>query len=169
MEKKEGTAPSVPKLAKGLHPPKWLESFKMHCRNIIGALGMLIYYIMIPNVVVAMTAPPLTIDQPCSKEHGSLEDELIAQSSHTHALYKSDNQDVHQLAERAIRENWDYVAMIAPFVQTKNGRDATMAMASQYAGKDIWENSIKNAEDFIQNQKWSGTTSTCFLTHAAQH
>ena len=77
-EKKEGTAPPVPKLMKGLHPPKWLKSFKIHCRNIIGACGVSIYYIMRPNVVVAMLVPPLAIDQSYSEKYGSLEDELIA-------------------------------------------------------------------------------------------
>ena len=77
MEKKEGTAAPVPNLAKGLHPPKWLEYFKIHCGNIIGTCGVPIYYIMRPNVAGAMPAPPLEIDQPYSEEHGNLEDELI--------------------------------------------------------------------------------------------
>ena len=91
MEKKEVTTPLVPKLAKGLHLPKWLESFKMYCRNIIGTHGVPICYIMRPNVAVSMPAPPLEIDQPYSEEYGSLENELIEQAPHTHVLYKSDN------------------------------------------------------------------------------
>ena len=84
-----------------------------------------------------MPAPPLEIDQPYSEEYGSLENELIEQAPHTHVLYKSDNQDVHQLAERDIRDNQDYVATNATFVQTKNGSGTTMAMELQYAGRDV--------------------------------
>ena len=105
----------------------------------------------------------MAIDHPYSEQHGSLEDELIARASHTHALYKSDNRDVHQLVESAIRDNGAYAATIAPFARTKNGRDAAMAMESQHAGKDVWDDNIKNAKDFLQNRKWSGTTTIPFL------
>ena len=63
----------------------------MYNRNIIDAHGVPLFCAMIPGVVVTMPAPPLVIDQPYSEEHGSLEDELITQASHAHALYKSDN------------------------------------------------------------------------------
>ena len=46
MEKKDATSPPVPKLTKGLTAPKWLDSFKMHCKNIIGARGVPIFYVM---------------------------------------------------------------------------------------------------------------------------
>jgi len=169
MEKKDATTLLVPKLTEGLTAPKWLDYFKMHCKNIIGARGVPIFYVMRSKVMVAMPPPPLVIDQLYSEQHGSLEDELIARASHTHALYKSDNQDVHQLVERAIRDSGAYAATIAPFARTKNGRDAAMAMESQHAGKDVWDDNIKNAEDFLQNRKWSGTTTIPFLHHAAQH
>ena len=78
-------------------------------------------------------------------------------------------EDVHQLVERAIRDNGAYAAIIAPFARTKNGRGAAMAMESQHAGKDVWDDNIKNAKDFLQNRRWSGTTTVPFLYHAAQH
>ena len=90
MEKKDTTAPLIPKLTKGLTTPKWLDSFKMHCKNMIGARDVPVFYMMRSEVVVAMPPPPLAIGQPYSEEHGSFEDELIARASHTHALYRSD-------------------------------------------------------------------------------
>ena len=74
-------------------------------------------------------------------------------------MYKSDNQDDQQLAERGIWDNQDYVVTIAPFVQTENDRGATMAMELQHAGKDVWEDGIKNAEDFLKNQNGLGPQS----------
>ena len=85
---------------------------------------------MIPKVVVAMPAPPLVIDQSYSNEHWSLEDELIARASHTHILFKSDSQDIHQLVERAICDNRDYGATIVPFARKANGRGVVLAMES---------------------------------------
>ena len=76
----------------------------MYTRIIIGARGLPTYYVMRPKVVVAMPAPPLATDQPYSEGHVSIEDELIVQASHSHALSKSDRRDVHQLVERAIHD-----------------------------------------------------------------
>ena len=123
---------------------------------------------MIPKVAVAAPAPPFAIDQPYSEEHGGLEDELIAQAFHSHALFKFDNWEVHQLVEQVIRDNnQDYAATIVSFVGAKNGRGAVLAMKSQHAGKDAWEANIHRSEDFTKNQVWSGTTNTCFLAHAS--
>ena len=48
-------------------------------------------------------APPLAPGQPHSIEHGSVEAELIAQASHTHALFRNDNSDLYFLLEEATR------------------------------------------------------------------
>ena len=42
-------------------------------------------------------APPLAPNQPHSTEHGSVEGELIARASHTHALFRDDNSGVLSL------------------------------------------------------------------------
>ena len=62
----------------------------MHTRNIICVRGVPIFYVMRPEVAVDVLAPSLAIDQLYSEEHGSLKDELNAQTSHSHALFKSD-------------------------------------------------------------------------------
>ena len=43
------------------------------------------------NEYVPAVAPPLQVGQPHSEEHGSIEGELIACASHTHALFRDDN------------------------------------------------------------------------------
>ena len=59
--------------------------------------------------------------------------------------------------------------MIVPFARTKNCRCAVLAMESQHAGKDVWEDNICIAEDLLKDRLWSRTTNTRFLAHAPQH
>ena len=49
-------------------------------------------------------APTLAPNQPHSTEHGSVEEELIARASHTHALFRDDNSVVYYHLEKATRE-----------------------------------------------------------------
>ena len=41
--------------------------------------------------------------RPHSDEHGSIEDELVARASHTHALYGEDNASIYYQLEEAMR------------------------------------------------------------------
>ena len=65
-----------------------------------------------PNPPAA--APPLAAGQPHSIEHGSVEAELIAQASHTHALFRDDNSDQYYLLEEAT-QGTQYATSIKPF------------------------------------------------------
>ena len=49
-------------------------------------------------------APALAPNQPHSTEHGSVEGELIARASHTHARFRDDNSVVNYHLEEATRE-----------------------------------------------------------------
>ena len=66
-------------------------------------------------------APTLAPHQPHSTEHGSVEIELIARASHTHALFRDDNSVVYYHSEEATRGT-SYAASIKPFQRGKDGR-----------------------------------------------
>ena len=104
-----------------------------------------------PNPPAA--APPLAPGQPHSIEHGSVEAELIARASHTHALFHNDNSDLYFLVEEA---TWStpYAASIKPFQQNRDGKRAWKALTSQYAGKDKWEAEIKKQEQLLHTRVW---------------
>ena len=70
---------------------------------------------------VQCPAPTFAPNQPHSTEHGSVEGELIARASHTHALYRDDNSVVYYHLEEATRGTF-YVASIKPFQRGKDGR-----------------------------------------------
>ena len=91
---------------------------------------------------VPVAAPALAAGEPYSLEHGSVEQELVARASHTHALFREDNLDVYYKLEEATRGT-PYAASIKPFQRAKQGREAWLEITGQYAGKDKWAAEIK--------------------------
>ena len=61
-------------------------------------------YVIQINPQVPGPAPTLAPNQPHSTEHGSVEGELIARASHTHALFRDDNSVVYEHLEEATGE-----------------------------------------------------------------
>ena len=88
-------------------------------------------YVIRTDPLVPDTAPTLAPNQPHSTEHGSVESELIARASHTHALFRDDNSVVYYHLEEATRGT-SYAASIKPFQKVKDGRGAWKALTSQY-------------------------------------
>ena len=80
-------------------------------------------------------APTLAPNQPHSREHESVEGELIDRTSCTHALFRDDNSVMYYNLEEVTRGT-SYAESIKPFQRGKDGRGAWKALTSQYAGKD---------------------------------
>ena len=139
LERKDDTEAPVPKLDKNLTVPKWLESVKIHLSTVLGKRGIPLSYVVRPDEAVAAVPPPLLAQQAYSEEHGSVEAELIARSSHTHALFRHDSRDVFERLERATRGNANFSGTITSFRRAKDGRGAFKAYETQHAGKDVWE------------------------------
>ena len=87
--------PEVPKITKALPIIKWMEAFQDFLHWIIGVRMIPLAYAICANVNVPSPPPQLTVNQPHSDEHGSVEAELVTHSSHTHALYCDDNSSVY--------------------------------------------------------------------------
>ena len=79
-------------------------------------------------------APTLAPNQPHSTEHGSVEEELIARASHTHAHFRDDNSVVYYHLEKATTGT-SYAASIKPFTRAKDRRGAWKALTSQYEAR----------------------------------
>ena len=89
--------------------------------------------------------------------------DMIMHASHDHALFREDNAKGYFKLEEAARSTM-YAASIKPYQQTKNGRGAWIALASQYAGQDKFEAEIKSAEDVLHNRMWN-SNGTFTLEH----
>ena len=113
-------------------------------------------------------APTLAPNQPHSTEHGSVEGELIARASHTHALFRDDNSVVYYHLEEATRAT-SYAASIKPFQKVRDGRGAWKALTSQYAGKDKWKAEIKRQEQLLHTRIWKGQSNFSLENFISQH
>ena len=117
---------------------------------------------------VPAMAPPLQAGQPHSEVHGSIEGEMIAWASHTHAMFRDDNAAVYYALEEATCST-SYAASIKPFKRTKNGHSALQALTTQYAGNDKWEAEIRKQDDLLHTRVWKGQSSFPLEGFIVQH
>ena len=113
-ERKGDDSPDVPKISKALPVIKWMEAFQDFLNRKIGNCNIPLAYIIHDEPNPPAAAPALAAGQPHSVEHGSVESELIARASHTHALFHVDNSDLYYLLEEATQMT-QYAASIKPF------------------------------------------------------
>ena len=113
-DRKDEDDPDVPKISKALPIIKWTEAFQDFLNRVIGARMIPLTYVIQIDPQVPGPAPTLAPNQPHSTEHGSVEGELIARASHSHALFRDDKSVVYYHLEEATRGT-SYAAPIKPF------------------------------------------------------
>ena len=86
--------PEVPKLGNNGSILKWIKSFKLHTKSIIGVRMGSLSYALDDEASKAHARPDLIAHQPHSADHGSITKELAALTSHDHPLYAQDNGNV---------------------------------------------------------------------------
>lgn len=158
----------VPKITKTLPIIKWSEAFKDFLGQKIGLRTIPLIYITREPAEVPVVAPPLANGQPHSTRHGSVEAELIARASHTHALYRDDNGKLYYYLEVATRGT-QYAASIKPYQRARNGRSAWQALINQYCGQDKWEAEIKKQEQLLHTRKWKAQSNYSLESFIASH
>ena len=104
-DRKDEDDPEVPTITKALPIIKWTEAFQDFLHRVIGARMIPLAYVIRADPQVPGTAPTLAPNQPHSTEHGSVEEELMARASHTHALFRDDNSLVYYHLEKAKKES----------------------------------------------------------------
>ena len=85
-----------------------------------------------------------------------------------HPLYKVDNGMVYDMIEYAVWGH-DVAATIAAFCRARDGRGALLALKSQHAGKAIYDQLVKEAENMLKHRQWSGTSSITLQQHMGLH
>ena len=110
----------------------------------------------------------LIAHQPHSADYGSTTKELAALTLHDHPLYALDNGNVYNRIERALTGTSHSSAIIL-FRRTRDGKRAMDALVSQFARKVVWEIIIKDAQDYLMNKQWSGTTYHTLKAHIDRH
>ena len=168
VEKKDETVPDVPTITRALPIVRWTECFDDFLHQVIGHRMVPLAYLIRSNEAVDTPAPPLNNRNSYSEVHGSVEAELIARVSHTHNRFRDDNAKLFAYLEVATRST-QYAASIRPFARRKNGRSAYLALVTQYAGKDKWQEEIKKQESFIHNRLWKGNSNFSLESFITQH
>lgn len=166
--KKSKDQPEVPKLGKGISFVKWIESFKDHTYQCVGARLVPLAAVIRDVVEVAATCPPLAVGQPYSELYGSVMGDLIHRSSHSRGNFKENNSEVYFKIEEATR-NTTYQDSIAPFKKALDGRGAYLALKAQYAGKDKWDAIIAKHKDILATRVWKGNSSFTLESFIQQH
>ena len=166
--RKDEEVPDVPKISKALPVIKWTEAFQDFLNRVIGVRMIPLDYCIREDDQVPAMAPPLAPDQPHSIVHGSVEAELTARATHTHALYRDDNATLFHYLEEATRST-PYAASIKPFQRRKDGRGAWNALTAQYAGNDKWEAEIKKQEQLLHTRVWKGQSNFSLEHFISQH
>lgn len=161
-ELSEQDAPKLPSLSKNNPPLKWCESFKHFLYSSFGVRKVPLLYVIRENVgVVPEDGNDLdTVYDPLMPNKafgssGSILDDLINRSSHTHPLFKNDNATVFGHIEEASRGSI-FATTIKPFSRTKNGRGAWIALITSHVGTDKWERIQKENSAWLISAKWTG-------------
>ena len=155
-QQSEEDSPTVPVLSRSQTPIRWLESFKDCLYRTYGVRNCPLSYVIRDTVAVAdEDTVPLLQGMAHSEQAGSVLQEMIDRFSHTHPLFRTDNNKVYSLLDEATRGTI-YAPTIKPYARTKNGRAAWMAIVGSHAGDDKWEQIQKNQMKFLINNKWNG-------------
>jgi len=166
MERKKAENGIPPKISKNQVVHKRIDAFTFHVSQKVGVCNAPVPVGYVVRVVAAVDATPPTrqAGDPHSVETGSIEGDLTARMTHNHPFYKVDNGSVFDMIEIAVRGH-DVAATIAPFRRARDGHGALLALKSQHAGKAIYNQLVKEAENVLKNRQWSGTTSITLQQH----
>jgi hypothetical protein len=160
--------PDVPKLNKGMSVPKWASNMEVFLRGIIGARTAPMAYLIRPEGAVATPAPALMPSQPHSAEHGSIEEEFIARTSHNHALFRNDDGELYGLLQVVLRGT-PFESSIASGRKRREGRKSYNSVISQHAGRDVYEKLIREAELYLKTKTWDGRGGITLVKHTTRH
>jgi hypothetical protein len=107
------------------------------------------------NAITRMdpTPPACKAGDPHSVQTGSINGDLNACMPHNHPLDKVDNCMPFDTIKTSIRGH-NVATMIAPFCRAQDGRGALLALQSQYAGKKIYYQLVKDAKNVLKNRTW---------------
>jgi hypothetical protein len=168
MECKKADHGSPPKLTKTQAVHKWADLFVLHLSQKVGVCNTPLDYVVRAIARVDPTPPACEPGDPHSGETGSIDGNLPACMPHNHSLYKVDNGLTFDMIKVAVQGH-EVAATIAPFCRKWDGRGALLDLQSQHAGKAIYDQLMKDAENILKNRTWSGMTSVTLIQHMGLH
>ena len=124
--------PDVPKIGKTTTVAKWNDFIIVYAVQVFGATKSSLKYVIRSNGGVVMPHPTLVLS-PYSTPVGSVAGEQALRLSHTHPLFRDDNEQFYWILEEAVCGTV-YEATIKPFQRLADGRGSYLALIAQHAG-----------------------------------
>ncbi len=168
MDRKRADCGPPQKFTKNQAVHKWVDLFILYLSQTVGVCNAPLDYIVRAIAAVDATPPACQLGNLHSMETGFIDGNLTVCMPHNHLLYKMDNGLVFDLIKSTVCGH-NVVATIAPFCHAQNGGGALLALQSQHAGKAIYDQVVKEAENVPKNRQWSGTTSATLSQHMGLH
>ena len=95
-----------------------------------------------------------------------VEKNIIQRLPHECVLYKQDNGTISgKLTIELVHST--YMTVLDRLMNNRNGRGALLALKETLAYQSVWENTIKEYANFLENRKWTGTTDITLERHAS--
>ena len=145
----------LPVLSKNNPPLKWCDSMKHYLHAKYGTRRIPLDYVIRENAQVEPELQdPLLHEEPYGSS-GSVLGELVKRASHTHPLFKQDNEEVFTLIEQAARAS-SYISTVKTFDRRKDGRGAWEALKQAHISDDKWDTICKENSKWLITSKWNG-------------
>ena len=164
VENSKQTKPDIPKFSNNSTVAKWDDSIRVYASQVYGSRKSTLEYLIRAKIIVAIPHPGLATGQPHSDKAVSIHGEQALCLSHTHPLYRDNKKSLFAVLEVALRGT-TFGASIKPFHRTGNGRGAYEALIYQHDGKEKWIKIICDANNYVNELKWDGTTSYLVQSH----
>lgn len=149
--------------------PMWLEKNRSEIDSSIGIRKIPLTYVVRPKVIPG-PPPPLLQNLPYSAEHPSVELTLIHRATHDHPLTDEDKKLLFTKLEAAWTGTEVDNLLTGAMREEKDGRSFWIQATKEFAGKDKWEQMIKDAELIFTTDKFTGTgTKHTLNAHANKH
>ena len=166
-EQKDQDNSAGPKVGKDTQNLSYFEDhFQEWCDTNVGLQGAKYKYVI--RSPPPMPLPLASNGLPYAEENSSVEEELATYCTHDHPRFKQDNQTVFATLEKALR-NTCFYSTLRPFSRTKNGREAWIALKSQYLGEDKRRAEIREIEEILNHREWKGVSSYKLEKYASLH
>ena len=158
------TTPNTPNLLKTRTVSKWSDVIKFNLYQVFGTRSCDMYYLIRCLLAVPAVAPSLEMNQPHLDEAVSIQEEMIMRLSHSHQLYRNNNNTFYIILEKAVRGTF-YEASIKPLQGTRDVRVSYLTLIAHHEGKDKWVVIIRDAKSYVGERKWNGTTIHTHQSH----
>ena len=144
----------------------WIPSFRDYCTTLFGAYGPISYIIRENSAVPDLVDDPLLADSHFGSS-GSMIAELEKRLPHTGPIHKQDNATVYVKIASSVKGT-TCESTIKPFMRTKDGRGAFLALLTNHAGDIKYRSLYKKSTKFLSSVTWNGNNNS-LENHVSKH